>query len=43
MCRGATGRFLEQSRIALEEEDMEEEVEREGSKVDEGGQEAPIL
>ena len=40
---GSAGRFLEQARVALQEEDVEEEVEGEGAEVEEGGQEAPDL
>lgn len=35
--------FFEEARVALEEEDVEEEVERQGAEVDEGGEEAPVL
>lgn len=37
MCGGAAGRFFEETGVALEEEDVEEEVEREGPEVEEGG------
>ena len=37
------GGLLEHARVALDEEDVEEEVEGEGAEVDEGGEEAPVL
>lgn len=40
---GAAGGFFEKAGVALEEEDVEEEVDREGAEVDEGCQEAPVL
>ena len=35
--------LLEQTRVALQEEDMEEKVEVQRAKVEKGGQEAPVL
>lgn len=43
MCWGTPGRFFEETRVSLEEEDVENEVEREGAKVEEGREETPIL
>lgn len=43
MCSGAARCLLEKARVALEEKDMKEKIEREGSEVDEGGEEAPVL
>lgn len=40
---GTAGGFLEEAGVALEEEDMEEEVEGERAEVKEGGYEAPVL
>ena len=37
------GGFFEEAGVALEEEDVEEEVEGEGSEVEEGGEESPVL
>ena len=34
---GAAGGFLEEAGVALEEEDVEEEIEGEGAEVEEGG------
>lgn len=39
----AAGGFFEHARVALDEEDVEEEVEGERAEVDEGGEEAPVL
>ncbi len=39
----AAGGFFEQARVALQEEDVEEEVQGEGAEVDECCQEAPVL
>jgi len=33
---GAAGGFFEKAGVALEEEDVEEEIEREGAEVEEG-------
>ena len=42
--RGRSARgFFEQAGIALQEEDVEEEIEGERAEVEEGGYEAPIL
>lgn len=41
--RDGGGGFLEHAGVALDEEDVEEEVEGEGAEVDEGGDEAPVL
>ena len=38
-----SGALLEEARVSLEEEDVEEQVERGWSEVDEGGQEPPVL
>jgi hypothetical protein len=35
--------LLEEARVALQEEDVVEQVEREGAKVEEGCYEAPVL
>lgn len=43
MCGRMAGGFFEETGVALQEEDMKEEVEREGAKVDEGGEETPVL
>ena len=43
MSGGATGRFFEQARVALEKEDVEEKVEGKGAEVKECGQETPVL
>lgn len=43
VCRRATGRFLEQARVSLEEEDVVEEVEAEWAEVEEGGEQSPVL
>ncbi len=43
MRRGATAGFFEETGVALEKEDVEEEVEGERAKVEERGQKAPIL
>jgi hypothetical protein len=41
---GRTARgLLEQARVALEEVDVEEEVDGEGAEVEEGCEEAPVL
>lgn len=40
---GAAGGFFEEAGVALEEEDVEEEVDGERAEVDEGCQEAPVL
>jgi hypothetical protein len=37
------GGFFQHAGVALHEEDVEDEVEGEGSEVDEGGEEAPEL
>ena len=37
------GGFLEHAGVALDEEDVEEEVQGEGPEVDESGEEAPVL
>jgi hypothetical protein len=39
----ASGRLLEKARVALEKEDVVEEVEAEGPEVEEGGDETPVL
>ena len=39
----AAGGFFEEAGVALEEEDVEEEVEGEGAEVEERGQNAPVL
>jgi hypothetical protein len=41
--RNGSGGLLEHAGVALDEEDVEEEVEGEGAEVDEGGEEAPVL
>jgi hypothetical protein len=41
--RRAPGALFKQARVSLEEEDVVEEVEREGAEVEEGRYEAPIL
>jgi hypothetical protein len=38
VCRRATGRFLEKSRVSLEEEDVVEQVETQWAEVEEGGE-----
>lgn len=43
VCRRAAGRFLEQARVSLEEEDVVEEVEAEWAEVEEGGEQSPVL
>lgn len=43
MRRGAAGRFFEEAGVALEEEDVEEEVEGEGAEVKECGYYSPVL
>lgn len=43
MRRGAAGGFLEESGVALEKIDMEEEIEGEGAEVEKGGQKSPVL
>lgn len=40
---GAAGGFFEEARVALHEEDVEDEVEGEGAEVEEGCCEAPEL
>lgn len=40
---GAAGGFLEQARISLKEEDMEQEIEGQGAEVEKGSQETPVL
>ena len=41
MCWRTAGRLFEQAGVALHEEDVEQQVETEGSKVTEGGRESP--
>lgn len=41
--RDAGSGFFEHAGVALNEEDVEEEVERERAEVDEGREEAPVL
>ena len=41
--RDRGGGLFEHTRIALDEEDVKEEIERERAKVDEGGEKAPEL
>jgi len=41
--RRAARRLLEQAGVALEEVDVEEEVDGDGAEVEEGGEEAPVL
>lgn len=41
--RGRSGGFFKHARIALDEEDVEDELETEGAEIDKGGQEAPVL
>lgn len=38
-----SGRLFEHSRVSLDEEDVEDELEAEGAKVDERRQESPVL
>ena len=39
----AAGGFFEEAGVALEEEDVEEEVKGQGAEVEERGQDAPVL
>ena len=41
--RGRPASFFEQAGVALQEEDVEEEIERERAKVDKGSEQAPVL
>jgi hypothetical protein len=41
--RGRSASLFEQAGVALQEEDVEEEIERERAKVDEGSEQAPVL
>lgn len=41
--RGPAGRFFQEPRVALEEEDVEEEVEVQRAEVDERREQAPVL
>jgi len=41
--RGPAAGFFEEARVALEEEDMEEEVKGERAEVEERGEDAPVL
>jgi hypothetical protein len=43
VCGRASGRLFKKARVALQEEDVVEEVEAEGSEVEEGSYEAPVL
>lgn len=43
MRRRAPRALFEEARVALEEVDVVEEVERQRAKVEEGGQESPVL
>ena len=40
---GAAGGFFEEARVALKEENVEDEVEGEGAEVKECGEKAPVL
>ena len=41
--RGAAGRLFQQAGVALEEEDVVEQVEAERAEVEEGGEQSPVL
>lgn len=43
MCSGAAGCFFKKAGVALEEENMEKEIEGERAEVDKSSQEAPVL